>query len=258
MKINSKTGITYSRIGQNTNNEKQTQQSVSADLENKMAKYTDTLSISKAGQENFKSLSSVSSMDYVNRFEKEVTDIFSNDDTTNRGKSDTFENHVNRMAAAYDKMKNSIEEKYAAEDYKPEYYVADNGRIEELTKDKELDMLNKAYKSHSELMATSTEIWSKLQDFKPTTVWYKSNGQSSREQSIDDNKDKNTVKSSEENGVVKKMAYQAFLSAVSLDNKNLSQQYSGDWKELRLNLNISDNDRKTLNSIWDYYADKKL
>lgn len=257
MKINNQTGIAYSMIGQNTNNKNQTQQSVSTNLENKMAKYTDTLSISQTGQENFKSLSSVSSMDYVNRFEKEVTDIFANVDTAKVGKSDTFEHHVNRMAAAYDKMKNSIEKKYAAEDYKPEYYVADNGKIEELTKDKELDMLNKAYKSHSELMAVSTEIWSKLQDFKPTTVRYKSNGQSSSEQTTGESKEKNTVKSSEGKGNVKKMAYQAFLSAVNLDNQNLSQQYNGDWKELRLNLNISDNDRKTLNSIWDYYADKK-
>lgn len=257
MKINNQTGITYSMIGQNTNDRRQTQQSVSADLENKMTQYTDTLSISKTGQENFKHLSSVSSMDCIDRFEKEVANIFENDDKTDSVKSDTFENHVNRMAAAYDKMKNSIEEKYAAEDYEPEYYVADNGRIEELTKEKELDMLDKAYKSHSELMATSTEIWSKLQDFKPTTVRYKSNGQSSREQSIDDNKEKNTAKSSKENGVVKKMAYQAFLSAVNLDNQKLSQQYSGDWREFRSNLDISDNDRKTLNSIWDYYANKK-
>lgn len=139
MKINNQTGITYSMIERNTNNRKQTQQNVSADLENKMTQYTDTLSISKTGQENFKSLSSVSSMDYIDRFEKEVTDIFENDYKTDRVKSGTFENHVNRMAAAYDKMKNSIEEKYAAEDYEPEYYVSDNGRIEELTKEKELD-----------------------------------------------------------------------------------------------------------------------
>ena len=26
------------------------------------------------------------------------------------------------------------------------------------------------------------------------------------------------------------------------------------WKDLRLNLNVSDGDRKMLNGIWDYYA----
>ena len=35
------------------------------------------------------------------------------------------------------------------------------------------------------------------------------------------------------------------------------RQYSGDWKDLRLNLNVSDGDRKMLNGIWDYYANKR-
>ena len=81
-------------------------------------------------------------MDYVNRFENEVTEVFAKEDTTQGVKSDTFEHHVNRMATAYNKMKNSIEEKYAAQDYEQEYYVTESGKIEELTKEKELDMLN--------------------------------------------------------------------------------------------------------------------
>ena len=44
-------------------------------------RYTDTVSISKTGQERFRYLSSVSSMDYQNRFEREVTDIFVKEDT---------------------------------------------------------------------------------------------------------------------------------------------------------------------------------
>ena len=53
------------------------------------------------------------------------------------------------------------------------------------------------------------------------------------------------------------MAYQAFLSAIQSDNQKLSQQYLGDWKDLRLNLNVSDGNRKMLNGIWDYYANKR-
>ena len=120
MKIYNNTNITYSAIEHNSR--KNTKQNVPADLEKKMTQYTDTLSISKTGQESFRHLSSVSSMDYQNRFEKEVTDIFVKEDTESV-KTDSFEHHVNRMAEVYNKMKNSIEEKYAEQDYEPEYYV---------------------------------------------------------------------------------------------------------------------------------------
>ena len=237
MKIYNNTNITYSAIEHNSR--KNTKQNVPADLEKKMTQYTDTLSISKTGQESFRHLSSVSSMDYQNRFEKEV-------------KSDTFEHHVNRMETAYNKMKNSIEEKYAEQDYEPEYYVTESGKIEELTKEKELDMLNQAYENHSNFMATSTEIWSELQDFTPSVVYHKGSEQTANEQNIGENQE-NTAKSKEK-GVIQNSAYQAFLSAIQSDNQKLSQQYSGDWKDLRLNLNVSDGDRKMLNGIWDYYA----
>lgn len=72
-----------------------------------MTQYTDTVSISKTGQERFRYLSSVSSMDYQNRFEREVTDIFVKEDTESV-KSDSFEHHVNRMATAYNKMKTAL------------------------------------------------------------------------------------------------------------------------------------------------------
>jgi hypothetical protein len=170
MKIYNNTNITYSAIEHNSR--ENTKQNVPADLEKKMTQYTDTLSISKTGQESFRHLSSVSSMDYQNRFEKEVTDIFVKEDTESV-KTDSFEHHVNRMAEAYNKMKNSIEEKYAEQDYEPEYYVTESGKIEELTKEKELDMLNQAYENHSNFMATSTEIWSELQDFTPSVVYHK-------------------------------------------------------------------------------------
>lgn len=254
MKINHHIGNTYSKI--ELNGRKQTQQNVSADLEKKMTQYRDTLSISKTGQESFKHLSSVNSSDYLNRFEKEVTDIFVQESTDEDVKSDSFEHHVNRIAAAYDKMKNSIEKKYATEGRKPEYYVTDDGKIEELTKEKELDMLDKAYKSHSNFMAASTEIWSELQDFTPSVVYQKGNGQTGNKQSVSENNEKDTARS-EEKGVIRDMAYRAFLSAIQPGNQKLSQQYSGDWRELRLNLDLADSDRKILNGIWDYYAGKK-
>ena len=163
-----------------------------------------------------------------------------------------FEHHVNRMATAYNKMKNSIEEKYAEQDYELEYYVTESGKIEELTKEKELDMLNQAYENHSNFMATSTEIWSELQDFTPSVVYHKESEQTANEQDIGENQE-NSAKSKEKGGN-KNSAYQAFLSAIQSDNQKLSQQYSGDWKDLRLNLNVSDGDRKMLNGIWDYYA----
>ena len=40
--------------------------------------------------------------------------------------------------------------------------MTESGKIEELTKEKELDMLNQAYENHSNFMATSTEIWSEM------------------------------------------------------------------------------------------------
>lgn len=159
------------------------------------------------------------------------------------------------MAEAYNKMKNSIEEKYAEQDYEPEYYVTESGKIEELTKEKELDMLNQAYENHSNFMATSTEIWSELQDFTPSVVYHKGSEQTANEQNIGENQE-NTAKSKEK-GVIQNSAYQAFLSAIQSDNQKLSQQYSGDWKDLRLNLNVLDGDRKMLNGIWDYYANKR-
>lgn len=68
---------------------------------------------------------------------------------------------------------------------------------------------------------------------------------------------KETATKPETKGVIKNAAYQAFLSAIETDNQKLSQQYSGDWKDLRLNLNVSENDRKMLNGIWDYYANQE-
>ena len=56
------------------------------------------------------------------------------------------------MAEAYNKMKNSIEEKYAEQDYEPEYYVTESGKIGGINQRKEMDMLNQAYENHSNFM----------------------------------------------------------------------------------------------------------
>lgn len=114
----------------------------------KMKSYADNLFLSQAGMDSYNQLSSVSYQDYVNRFESEVSEVYEKEDHAD-AVTDSFDQQVNRMAAAYDKMKNSIEEKYAKEDRKPEYYIAESGKIEGLTKEKELDMLNRAYESHS-------------------------------------------------------------------------------------------------------------
>lgn len=186
-------------------------------------KRADNLSISSAGQESYKQLSSVSYQNYVDRFESTLSEL-------GAGNGDAaipnhFDYHADQMSAAYEQMKNDIEAKYASDDYKPEYYIAESGRIEELTKDKELDMLKRAYESHSTLMAASTEIWAGLKDFTPSTVYSHSSSASVDAQTADSPK-----------GHIKDIAYKAFMSAISPD------------------FNISASDRSLLNSIWNYYA----
>lgn len=75
-------------------------------------------------------------------------------------KTDTFDSYVNKMASAYQLLKDRIEEKYASSGGGKEYYTAEDGSTQELTKEKELEMLDKAYETHSRFMATNTQIWS--------------------------------------------------------------------------------------------------
>ena len=194
-------------------------------------KRADNLSISSAGQESYKQLSSVSYQNYVDRFESTLSELeASNGDAAIQNH---FDYHADQMSAAYEQMKNDIEAKYASDDYKPEYYIAESGRIEELTKDKELDMLKRAYESHSTLMATNTEIWAELKNFTSNTVYSHSSSASN---------DAQTPRKSEaetgatQKGHIKDIAYKAFMSAISPD------------------FSISASDRSLLNSIWNYYA----
>lgn len=67
--------------------------------------------------------------------------------------SGSFERYADKMALTYDIMKESIEAKYADPNHKTEYYIEKDGRLEKLTKEKELELLDKAYENQSRLMA---------------------------------------------------------------------------------------------------------
>ena len=157
---------------------------------------------------------------------------------TEGAKTDTFDSYVNKMASAYQLLKDRIEEKYAASGGGKEYYTAEDGSTQELTKEKELEMLDKAYETHSRFMATNTQIWSELQGFKAQTVYHSGS-------------------SEKEAAVVKEQAYRAFMDAVSEKNGGRLKQEKGSLNQFRLDLGISPSARNTLNGIWDYYANLK-
>lgn len=160
-------------------------------------------------------------------------------------KTDTFDRCVNKMASAYQLIKDRIEEKYAADDRQKEYYITADGNTQELTKEKELEMLDHAYETHSRLMAASTQIWSELQDFKVQINYHSSHFESEKSE---------PKKQGEE---VKEQAYQAFKSAVSKENVRMLKQKTGSLNHFHLNLEISSSARNVLNGIWDYYANMK-
>lgn len=189
----------------------------------------------KEKEKQAEKLSSVSSHSMINDFEKMLSE-----------KANTFDRHANQMAAAYSSMKNTIEEKYANPNREQEYYVADDGSIQELTKEKEMEMLDQAYENHSRFMAANVEIWANLQNFK-TQIAYQSNAQLSEQKKADADKSVD----------VRKEAYQAFMSAISSENIGLLAGADGDLQNLNLNLGISDSARRELNSIWSYYADRR-
>lgn len=215
----------------------------------------DTVDISKAGQDALTNkmfalhdkkknvevghLSPISSQSMIDDFEKAVSA-----QKTEGVKTNTFDAHVNQMVSAYCTMKKRIEEKYADSGRKQEYYVADDGSIQELNKEKELEMLDRAYVKHSEFMAATTEIWNSLQDFKPQITYQAKNGV--KEQSI--------LAQNSKKGEIKGQAYQAFMSAVNSENIKLRSQEKEDFP---FNFSISVSARKELNHIWDYYANIK-
>ena len=240
-------------------------------LENKMSVLAEQRNI-----DGIRHLSSVSSYGYINDFEKALSDLGKGDvfgeymtgnyekgitdvatkfETEQGEKTDSFDCHVNKMVSVYNLMRDNIEAKYSDSEKEDEYYVAASGEIEELTKEKELEMLDKAYANHSIFMATSTEIWAGLQNFTPTVVYHKGNTQSDNEQAINENQKKDTAEYGEK-GKIKEMVSQAFLSAVSDENRVSLAQQEGSLNHFKLNLDISSSARDMVNGIWDYYANK--
>ena len=236
-------------------------------LQNKMSAFA------KTGTETeVRRLSSVSSFGYCNDYEKilsELSNGSSSDEFVTENylqekvaalkskfefqdevKTDSFDCHVNKMVSAYNLMKDAIEDKYANPDRELEYYVADDGSMQELTKEKELEMLDKAYEKHSIFMATSTEIWADLKDFQPKINYYSNTGQAATSET-------QTFQSGYKKNEIKNQAYQAFMSAISGENRNMLLQEQGNLNQLKLNLSISSSARTQINSIWDYYANQK-
>ena len=202
-------------------------------LENKIS------ALSRAGQNKAAGkLSPVSSFNVMSDFERAVSA-----EKEEGVKSNTFDYHVNQMVSAYKRMRNGIEEKYADTDREQQYYVADDGSIQELTKEKELEILDKAYEKHSKFMAASTEIWSNLQDFKPQITYHSKSADITQSVSTD-----NTRKRG-----IKEQAYQAFMSAVNNENIRLLSQSKEGLSNIKLDFDISKSARNELNHIWDYY-----
>lgn len=202
-------------------------------------------SIGHIGQAGgMKELASISSGAYgvMNEFEKIMSELDGEFEKEEGTKTNTFDSYVNKMAAAYQLMKERIEEKYTMPDKQKEYYAAEDGSMQELTKEKELEMLDKAYETHSSFMATSTQIWSELQDFKTQTVYHSSGTETDASATKKQNTD------------IKEQAYNAFISAINKENIGLLKQKQGDLNNLHLNLGISSSTRNILNGIWDYYA----
>ena len=227
--------------------------------------------------EDIRHLSSVSSYGYISDFEKALSDlgkgnvsgdyvtgayeediayIASKFEEEDGEKTDSFDRHVNKAVATYNMMRDRIEAKYANSQREAEYYVADHGEIEELTKEKELEMHDKAYANHSTFIATSTEIWADLQDFTPTVVYHKGSTQSDEEQAVNESRKENTAEYGEK-GKIKDMVSKAFMSAVSDENRMSLAQHEGSLNHFKLNLGISVSARDRLNSIWDYYANRE-
>ena len=236
-------------------------------LQNKMSAFAKTGTATEVRR-----LSSVSSFGYCNDYEKILSELSngcvsdefvtenysqgkvdalkSKFEFQDEVKTDSFDCHVNKMVSAYNLMKDAIEDKYANPDRELEYYVADDGSMQELTKEKELEMLDKAYEKHSIFMATSTEIWADLKDFQPQITYYLNTGQAATSET-------QTFQAGYKKNEIKNQAYQAFMSAISDENRNMLLQEQGNLNHLKLDLSISSSARTQINSIWDYYANQK-
>lgn len=151
--------------------------------------------------------------------------------------SNNFDRHVDKMVSAYTQMRSKIEEKYAnmsQEQQKQYYFIDDDKSIQPLTKEKELEMLDKAYAQHSEAMAYLTESLRDLQDFKPQIIYHRS-GESVIWQSDHQPQSASADSAKTKKGEIKDQAFQVFMSAINKGNSSASA-------------------RSELNRIWDHYA----
>ena len=198
---------------------------------------------------------SISDEYLTGNYEKEISNIASKFEKEEGEKTDSFDRHVNKAVSVFNMMRDKIEAKYADSQRKVEYYVADSGEIEELTREKELEMLEEAYANHSTFMATSTEIWAGLQDFTPMVTYHEGDTQVDGEQSANAIQ-KNASTEYGEKGKITDIVSQAFMSAISEANESALVEHQGSLNHFKLDLGISTFARNMLNGIWDYYANK--
>lgn len=190
-------------------------------------------------REDVKKLSPISSFSIMGDFERTVSEK-----KPEKIQSNAFDCHVNQMVSAYHQMKSHIEDKYSDTDREPQYYIADDGSMQLLTKERELEMLDQAYTTYSKFMASSTEVWSNLQIFKPQITYQSKNSGTEASMTIN-----NTKK-----GEISQQTYQAFMSAVNDANIKLLSQGKEGLDKIKLSLNISISARSELNRIWDWQA----
>lgn len=74
-------------------------------------------------------------------------------------KSKDMDAYFKKMKTIYHEMQEDIETKYNNDKQEEVYFISQNGVIEELTKEKELGLLDYAYESHKTLMENSMKIW---------------------------------------------------------------------------------------------------
>lgn len=189
----------------------------------------------KQGIEAAGTLTNVSLLSVSENFEKAVSAEQRDKTATNN-----FDRHVDKMVSAYTKMKHEIEEKYANMSQEQLYYVADDNGIQRLTKEKELELLDKAYEHHSMFMASFTESLDSLRDFKPQ-IRYHQSGSQVEDRFVDPSQTALADGAKPKKGEIRDQAYQVFLSAIG---KGDSQSDSG----------VSASAKSELNRIWDHYA----
>lgn len=76
-------------------------------------------------------------------------------------KSKDMDAYFQKMKTMHEEMQDEIERKYENSKQEDVYFISQNGVIEELTKDKEMELLNFAYDSHKSLVLNSMKIWEK-------------------------------------------------------------------------------------------------